>query len=78
MESQPQNPEFTNNPENFHPQKLQTVAARKKAIQIVPMPVMRKQVAQPGFLLAATIYKCRLFVCIDALCPSQQFSAISG
>ena len=49
MESQPQNPEFRNNPENFHPQKLQTVAVRKMAIEIVSMPILRKHVTQPGF-----------------------------
>ena len=32
MESQPQNPEFRNNPENFHPSSFAIISLRKREL----------------------------------------------
>ena len=34
MESQPQNPEFNNNPESFHPCNKQTIYSGQKSIDM--------------------------------------------
>ena len=67
MESQPQNPEFRNNPESFHPCILNCIFDSSESINKSTVHICTIVIEYSSYLQVVKMFYGRLFLCFMAM-----------